>query len=245
MTDNQSSNLKTIKIITYFWIGLFLFSIVCMALIIQLDKAISVERLVNKDKIEMTSLGYLLAQQSDFLTSEARNFAVTANPEHLMLYWDEVNLGKKRDYAVTRLRQLSHNSDEVSLLAESKSNSDALMLTETKSMRLVLDAHNVPDELMPDQVRRYTLTAEESELTPNQKILLAQAILFDNTYTRNKKAIMDPVDLFEEKLKTRTLQEQLVSQSKVDMYRMYLIASTSILAFLIFCIVWLRTLYLK
>lgn len=244
MSQNKS-NFKTIKIITYFWIALFVFSLLSIALVMQLDKVFLTERGVNQDKIEMTSLGYILAQKSDHLTSEARNFAVTANPKHLMNYWDEINLNKKREYAVIRLKQLSANEDEITLLAQSKANSDALTLTEVKSMRLVLDAHNVPEKLMPTPVGHYILSTNENNMSPNQKILLAQKILFDDTYKQNKRLIMDPIETFEHKLQKRTFDDLAIVQAKVDMYRLYLISSIAVMSFLIFCIIWLRTLYLK
>ena len=201
------SNLKTIRVITYFWIALLLSSIVSIALLMQLDQTIIAERNIYKDKLEMTTLGNLLAKKSDFLTSHARNFAVTSNPRSLMLYWNEINLNKQRDYAVIRLKQLSTKKDEIELLEKSKSYSDALTLTEVKSMKLVLDAHNVPENLMPQQVERYILPTQDKLLSPNNKILLAQEILFDQKYELDKKLIMDPIETFESKLISRTAEE--------------------------------------
>ena len=245
MSKNHTNHLIVIKRITYFWVALLAFSIISLAINLQLNRTIATERLVHKDKLEMSSMGYLLAQKSDFLTSEARNCSVTANPEHLMLYWDEVDLHQKRDYAVRRLEQLSGNKSEIGLLALSKANSDALILTEIKSMRLVLDAHQVPEELMPMPVRRYILTADEKALTPNQKMLLAQKILFDDTYLQNKKRIMDPIKQFTERLAKRTLEEQSVIQARADHYQYALFACTVALALCIFCIIWMRILYLR
>ena len=244
MSKKHNHHLTIIKRITYFWVALLVFSIICLALNLQLNRTIASERFVHKDKIEMSAMGYLLAQRSDFLTSQARNFSVTANPKHLMLYWDEVNLHKKRDYAVTRLEQLSGDKSEVMLLAQSKANSDALILTEIKSMRLVLDAHQVPEELMPTPTRWYILTADEKALTPSQKMILAQNILFDETYLQNKKSIMDPIDKFTKQLAKRTLKEQTAVEARVDNYQYALFGSTVALSICIFCIIWLRILYL-
>ena len=245
MSKNHKRHLVIIKRITYFWVALLVFSILSLALNLQLNRMITTERLVHKDKIEMSAMGYLLAEKSDFLTSQARNFSVTADPEHLMLYWDEVDLHQQRDYAVERLEQLSGEKSETALLAKSKANSDALILTEIKSMRLVLDAHQVPEELMPAPVRRYILTADEKALTPNQKMILAQHILFDDTYLQNKKSIMDPIDEFTTQLAKRTLEEQSAVEARVDRYEYALFASTLALSLCIFCIIWLRILYLQ
>ena len=74
-------------------------------------------------------------------------------------------------------------------------------------MRLVLDAHQVPEELMPMPVRRYILTADEKALTPNQKMLLAQKILFDDIIFKTKKALWILLQFY----RSASLKERLKS----------------------------------
>ncbi|MEE3003550.1 MAG: hypothetical protein VX335_04285 [Pseudomonadota bacterium] len=245
MKKSSVKNKFTLKLITYFWLGLLALSILSIFIVQKLDNAIQQERLTNKDKVEMVSLGYILANRSDFLTAEARNFAVTANPLHMMRYWDEVFVSKTRDYCVSRLKQLSANKNEIALLAKSKRNSDALILTEIRSMKLVLEAHNIPNELTPEPVRNYILPEYEKNLSANNKMLLAQKIMFNEQYYDDKKLIMDPIAIFEKQLNERTNIDLQKNEHEVNKYRIYLITTISLLAIFIFIIIWLRILYLR
>lgn len=242
----KKTNTKSkLKLITFFWIGLLVFSIINIFLIINLNTHIDTERNVYKDKVEMISLAYILKKKSDYLTSEARNFAVTANPKHLMNYWDEVEVVRGRDNAVSRLEQLSANKKEIALMELSKRNSDALVLTEMHSMKLVLDAYSVPTALMPIHVQKYILPEFEKKMTANDKLLLAQEILFDKKYYDDKKIIVAPANEFIERLTTRKNKEIERERKIVDTYLMALFTGIPVISLLIFCVIWIRVLYLK
>ena len=238
-------NKKALKFITFFWLAMLIFSIMNIFIIRELSASIDSERHVLEDKVEMISLGYILTKKSDYLTAEARNFAVTANPKHLMNYWDEILVRKNRDYVVNRLEQLSANKAEIALIEQSKRNSDALVLLEMRSMKLVLDAYGVPEALMPQSIQKYILPEYEKQLSANEKMLLAQHILFDQKYYDEKERIKKPAAQFKELLKKRKNQELKEQQQLVDRYTRLLFVSLSCLALCIFCIIWLRILYLK
>jgi len=238
-------NKKTLKYITFFWLAMLIFSIMNIFVLSALNRAIESERNVLEDKVEMISLGYILTKKSDYLTAEARNFAVTANPKHLMNYWDEVLVRKNRDYVVNRLEQLSANKTEIALIEQSKRNSDALILSEMRSMKLVLDAYAVPEKLAPKPIQKYILPEYEKKLSANDKMLLAQHILFDQKYYDDKQLIMKPAEAFKERLKIRKNKELQDQKQLVDQYTRFLFISLSCLAVCIFGIIWLRILYLK
>ncbi len=241
----QTKGKGTLKLITFFWVGLLIFSLLNIFLIVKLNKNIDIEREVYTDKVEMVSLAYLLKSKSDFLTSEARNFAVTANPKHLMNYWDEVDVKRGRDFAVSRLEQLSAKKEEIALMELSKRNSDALVLTEMHSMKLVLDAYSVPIQLMPVHVQKYILPEYEKKMTSNEKLLLAQEILFNKKYYDDKKLIMGPATEFKNKLIARKNQEISSNKNTVGSYILALFIGIPTISILIFCIIWIRVLYLK
>jgi nitrate reductase NapE component len=238
-------NKKALKWITFFWLAMLIFSLINIFIVGALSESIESERQVLEDKVEMISLGYILTKKSDYLTAEARNFAVTANPKHLMNYWDEVLIRKNRDYVVTRLEQLSANKNEIALIEQSKRNSDALILSEMRSMKLVLDAYGVPEKLTPKPIQKYILPEYEKKLSANDKMLLAQHILFDQKYYDDKEMIRKPAAEFKERLKDRKNQELKAQKNQVDTYIRFLFLSLSCLAVCIFCIIWLRILYLK
>jgi len=156
---------------------------------------------------ELKQLSLTMLDTSDYLTNEARKFAVTGELKHLKNYWDEVHVEQKRDKVIKRLRELKIKSKELDLLVLAKSNSDDLINTEIHSMRLVLEAQQLPKSVYPDEVSRYQLTQEEQLLNKEQKMQRAQMIMFDNQYELDKKSIIDPIKNFTLKVITRTNNE--------------------------------------
>lgn len=84
-------------------------------------------------------LGLDLAAASDYLTDEARKFSVTTDIKHLHNFWREINSTRTRDKVLEQLKILQASPAEFALLDLAKQNSDALVATETRSMRLVLE----------------------------------------------------------------------------------------------------------
>src|SRR5262245_57009805 len=70
--------------------------------------------------------GLTLAAASDYLTDEARRYAVTADDRFLEAYWDQINVTRRRDHVLADLKQLGATQEEFDLLNLAKQNSDAL-----------------------------------------------------------------------------------------------------------------------
>ena len=174
------------------------------------------------------------------MTAEARSFSVTADPTHLEAYWHEVDVYKHRDKAISLLKKLSDDPKEVSLLVKSKKNSDALILTEVRSMKLVLDAYHVPTSLLPSVVARYALSKQDAMKTPEQKIRLAQTIMFDKQYFMDKNKIMGPIIEFNKVLRIRAQQYYKMNRDKLSFIMIFLFINILTMLALILLIVWLR-----
>lgn len=65
-----------------------------------MTEAIDAEREATARAAEFRQLGLDLAAASDFLTNEARRYAVTGSKVHFDNYWREVNETKTRDRVV-------------------------------------------------------------------------------------------------------------------------------------------------
>ena len=89
-------------------------------------REISAERLATERQAEFKQLGLDLAGASDFLTNEARCYAVFGDKRHYDAYWKEVKETKTRDRVVTRLKELGAPQSELDLIEQAKNNSDAL-----------------------------------------------------------------------------------------------------------------------
>jgi methyl-accepting chemotaxis protein len=188
-----------------------------------LDRAIQEEQNAVARQAEFKQLGIDLADASDYLTDEARKFAVTSDIKHLKNYWQEIEVTKTRDNVLTSLKELNAPQKELDLLALAKKNSDALVATETRSMRLMLEALGVSESSMHTAVAAWKLNSEDKALSAEKKMKVAREIMFDAQYDADKSIIMGPIADFQEMMNTRAAREVQTAQRKTQTATMILI----------------------
>jgi signal transduction histidine kinase/CheY-like chemotaxis protein len=165
--------------------------------------SIQTEQAAEKRRTEFKQLGIDLADASDYLTDEARKYSITTDIIHLQRYWEEINNTQTRDKVILKLRELDSPQEELKLLAEAKQHSDALVDTERRSMRLVLEARDIPESKMVKEVATFSLNAQDKKFSKKDKLAKAIEIMFDAKYASDKKKIMDPIAKFQEKMNLR------------------------------------------
>jgi methyl-accepting chemotaxis protein len=133
-------------------------------------------------------LGDDLGNASDYLTNEARRYVQFGGKEHFDNYWREVNETKTRDRVVGRLKELDAPAAELGLIEQAKRNSDALIATEDAAMKAV--------------------AAKDFDK--------ARHLMFDATYDRDKKLIMDPIGKFRDTMNDRAAREAAELRASAD-----------------------------
>lgn len=183
-----------------------------------MSRCIDYETEAENNRYELQELGYMLADASDYLTNEAREFAVTGELTHLYNYWHEVQVVKRRDQAVDALKSYDPPEDEVVLLNEAKAFSDRLIETETYSMKLVLMSQQNRSERVNAETKAYVEEVKKAELPPQYRNLSREEmqqkaiqILFDYDYSKSKEEIMSPIDQFQNRMNKRLNQEVVAS----------------------------------
>ncbi|MBQ9120023.1 MAG: methyl-accepting chemotaxis protein [Lachnospiraceae bacterium] len=73
-------------------------------------------------------------QASQYLTTEARNYAVTGDEEHYNNYWNEVNTAKRRDIAKENMFDIGLSKKEQALIEEVGTISNSLVPLEEEAM---------------------------------------------------------------------------------------------------------------
>lgn len=190
----------------------FLIAILLGGSILYMSQSIKAEQTAEKRRTEFKQLGMNLADASDYLTDEARKYAVTKDITHLNKYWEEINITKTRDNVIDRLGELDSPPAEKALLAEAKKHSDDLVETEKHSMRLVLEGLGETEAGMVPEVASYHLSKEEQQLTREEKYAKARDIMFDAQYDEDKKSIMSPIDKFQQVMNARLEAELEVAR---------------------------------
>ncbi len=185
----------------------FLIAVLLIGSIVYMRSSIQSEQAAEQRRTEFKQLGISLADASDFLTDEARKYAITTDIAHLQRYWEEINNTQTRDKVILKLKELDSPDEELELLAKAKQHSDALVDTERRSMRLVLEALKVPEAKMVPEVASYVLKEEDRRLGSSEKLDKAREIMFDSKYDSDKKEIMDPIAKFQEVMNARLENE--------------------------------------
>ena len=198
---NQSTLSGIILAIFFFIAVMLIWSILYM------NSSIRAEQNAEKRRTEFKQLGIDLADASDYLTDEARKFAVTRQIIHLEKYWEEINVTRTRDKVISRLQELDSPKEELELLANAKKYSDALVETERRSMRLVMEALKTKEADMLPEVASFKLSDEDKRLSTEDKLLKAIEIMYDARYDSDKKNIMDPIAKFQNIMNLRLESE--------------------------------------
>ncbi|HEU4655959.1 MAG TPA: methyl-accepting chemotaxis protein [Capillimicrobium sp.] len=190
---------------------------------------------------QLKQLGLDLAGASDFLTDEARAYAVTGDRAHLDAYWQEIDETKTRDRVVAELERLGVSKADLALVEQAKQNSDALVETETRSMRLVLEAAHTPESEMPAAIAAYRLSPADRALSPDAKRRLAARIMFDGDYAAAKADIQGPMDRFQTSMNEEAAAASDNARSTTGLWMAVLIALAVVIPILLALVGWLFT----
>ena len=186
--------------------GMLVISICVLHANIDAETTAEQQRMLFKD------LGISLADASDYLTDEARKYAVTHDEAHLQNYWREIEVIRTRDRAIEELQQQDSTQEEQALLAEAKLHSDELVETERRSMRLIQEAEGKTEAQMPPEAAKKPLRPEDEKLSPAEKSALALRLMFDADYDHSKTIIMSPIASFQQKMNARLDKELFRAQ---------------------------------
>jgi len=144
---------------------------------------------------------YMLARQSaadlesgsDELTADVRSFVATGDIAYLKAYFEEAEVTRRRDIAVSNLRELFGGEDNSALeyLSTALSYSNELMGEEYLAMNLILAAGDYDEADIPAILQSYPLSEEQKALSPEEKKELALDLVYGDTYKDYKSKIME------------------------------------------------------
>ncbi|MGE0063181.1 MAG: methyl-accepting chemotaxis protein [Xanthobacteraceae bacterium] len=143
------------------------------------SQSVEAERQAVAKQAEFKQLGFDLSNASDFLTEQARRYAIFGEKAHLDAYWKEVKETKTRDRVISRLVELGAPKAELDLIEKAKNSSDALIATEDAAMKAV--------------------AAKDFDR--------ARQLMFGADYDRNKAVIMEPIAQFQAMMNGRANRE--------------------------------------
>ncbi|WP_412745515.1 diguanylate cyclase [Krasilnikovia sp. MM14-A1004] len=182
-------------------------SVALIAAVFNVKSAIGREDAARARQTAFMQLSQQMADAADFLALQVRIFAVTGDRRNLDAYWHEVNGIQTQQRVIERLRALGADPDLLEPLSDAKYDSELLMATEIRSMRLALEADGVDRDAMPPQVAAYRLSAMDQALDAEEKASTAARVLFDPTYMHKKENFSRLINQFRDDLNASATRE--------------------------------------
>lgn len=127
---------------------------------------------------------------SDYLTAQAR-LAATGDLSHIDAYFEEVNVGRRRERALETLRELPDSAEAVTALETALADSDALMETEIYAMRLIEESQQISSMKWQASLKSVSLSYEDQLLSAEKKQEKAQAMMCSEAYETAKESIRE------------------------------------------------------
>ena len=210
-------SLLKFKFNTFLWLiitGMIVMIVSFIVFMALINNASKKNEKITFESLDIISYGVNVSRASDYLTAQARLYAVTGNKKYYDNYWYEVNTTKSRDNAVIALQKLGVPSDLLNYVEKAKQDSDALIKLEEASFKAV----------------------EEGNLQKASQIMNSQE------YENGKDKIASSLNEFETKIKNFAIEESTKSTSGITFLIVLSIIIISIVAliFLVFLFVFIK-----
>ncbi len=166
--------------------------------------------------IKLQQSAYNMQIGSDYLTEQARYFAVTGEIQYLQNYFEEANVTKRRDNALDTIKSELSGSSAANYLTQSMNESVELMQTEYYSMRLTVEANDYNLSEFPQEVQDVTLKSEDKALSKTDMKTRALTLLMNKDYRDKKTAINDNMQLCLESMVGETEKEQIHTSTRLQ-----------------------------
>ncbi len=169
------------------------------------------EYLLIKDNITNMSHG------SDYLTEQARLYAITKDSSYADSYFQEVTVTQRRDKALQEIEHHLQGKDENAFQSakEALELSNELMDLEIHSMKLAALSTGETLDSLPVQIQDYPLTEEELQYSPEEKSDSASQLVFGVQYQSMKQKIDE--NLTDVAQSVTSICEMEQAQSEQDM----------------------------
>lgn len=186
------------------------------------------------------SLGasHIIGASSKGLTDSVQSFVITGDKKWLDKYWEEVNFNKSQAKAIAELKKMNTPKSELDMVALASANSKKLVETETRAMRLVLEAQGVPVGEMPESIAAWNLSPADLALNPVEKMELAKQLIFGDDYRAEVVKIMTPIHKFQLAISERLQTEVAENIARSQLYMWVLIGSGIALVLALVSVLW-------
>ena len=176
-----------------------------------------------------------LQDGSNYLTEQVRLYTITGERKYLDNYFEEATVTCHRENALAALAEGFDGTHAFDALKAALDCSQELMQTEYQAMRLTLEARAEAPDTWPEVLQGVTLSPADAALAPQEKLLRAQQLVYDDNYQSARITITAQVSECMDSLITLA-KNQLGHATSVftDMYRKLEVGMLVLVALLLF-----------
>lgn len=190
MSENQKIKKEGVSL-HVLHIAMVVCAVVISALLIfstyQSSNVFSVLSKATGNYIVRQQAAHDLMEASDYLTEMVQRFTLEGDKQYLDNYFEEAFVSKRREASITSMSESEAESALVAQLEKAMDESTSLMYREYYAMKLVIDAKEIRD--YPDTLRAIELKDEDTFLSPDEKMDLAQKMVLGTEYYAKKELI--------------------------------------------------------
>ena len=157
-----------------------------------------------------------LADGSNYLTNQARSFAVTGKKEYVSNYFLEATVTQRRDKAMRTLNEHIGDPYLKQLMNDAMNTSLALMEREYYIMVLTVEGHGGDVTDYPMELQSVILSLADQDLSPEEKRALAVEQAFGHTYSFYRSEIDSKISAFQSGLVETLGQEQVLCSQRLS-----------------------------
>lgn len=221
--DNYEKNKKTrtVKGVRVRTLNIVMILISCSLYIVLL--LVTFRTAVDFDSMVKATNQYIQCQEnasqvaaaSDYLTEQVRLFTVNRTTDHVKNYFEETNVTRRRENAITQLNELA-TPQALSYLESALEFSNQLMERELYAMRLTAEANEISPNALGEEVAAVQLHEEHQSLTAEEKEELAREMVFGSEYQSQKKLITSNIDFFLTDVLQSTQEDQKAGLANLE-----------------------------
>ncbi len=216
MEEKSGKGVKGIKIKN---INIYMMVVSCILYLFLIGATIHASQKYNammsatEDYIACQKNAGLIEEGSDYLTDQVRLYTVTKDIKYVEEYFNEVYNTRRRDMALEQMKAFNVSEEIYGYLQTALDYSNRLMTDEIYAMRLISQAEEMTEDMIPEDVRKMELTEADYNLSPEEMVARAQEMVFGSVYQESKDMIMENISYFVDSIVDDTMQKQQRSAS--------------------------------
>ena len=221
MSEKTKKVIHGIRIRTVSYVMIFLSIMLYFVLLFvshKVSKEYEVIVYATEEYIKCDEEAQELWEGSNYLTEQIQFYVMTGKSAYANAYFEEAYVTKRREFALTTLKQHKVHPHTRYFLEEALASSNKLMEREIYAIKLTALAQGTDLREFPAIVQNVVLNDEDKALTPDEMQEKARELIFSRDYHEAKLLIKNNINSFVDEVISNTYSDQQKSLSVLNSF---------------------------